>query len=117
MAGHGLLAKIKCRMAAAIPGGPGVQTLCTSGQTHLFQESALLTQAHLHFPDDLLELATLLLHVSLLPAQPLLQSWEQYTGRSLPAFISNNGGPSYRGGYLATAHLAAGSPTLVPGRW
>lgn len=33
---------------------PSRTDTCTSGQTHLFQEPALLTQADFHLPDDLL---------------------------------------------------------------
>lgn len=85
-------------MAELITGGPGLKTSCTPGQAHLFQEPALLTQAHLHLPNDLLQSAALFLHVSLLPAQPLLQSWGQYTGCSLTAVLPNMGVSSYREG-------------------
>lgn len=102
---------------AEITGGPGLKTSCTPGQPHLFQEPALLTQAHLHLPNDLLESAALFLHVSLLPAQPLLQSWGQYTGCSLTAVLPNMGVSVTERGYLATAHLAAGSPAPVPVKW
>lgn len=40
---------------------------------HLLQKAGLLVQSDLHFGDDLLEPASLIFHVSLLPGQTVLQ--------------------------------------------
>lgn len=71
------------------PRRPGQSTAaqCWGDRAHLLQQPALLTQACLHFPDDLLEPTPLFLHVPLLPAQPLLQCWGRPTGCSLPPHL------------------------------
>ena len=72
-------------------GARGRQALRQEDVPHLLQQPALLAQARLHLPDDLLEPAPLLLHVPLLPAQPLLQRWGRPTGHSLPAPLPTTG--------------------------
>lgn len=75
-----------------VPGRQALQQGQEDGP-HLLQQPALLAQACLHFPDDLLEPTPLFLHVPLLPAQPLLQRWRRPTGCSLPTHL-----PSHRQG-------------------
>lgn len=67
-----------------LPGVLGERRPRARGQPHLLQQPALLAQAGLHLRDDLLEPAPLLLHVPLLPVQPLLQCCGQPTGAHCP---------------------------------